>query len=195
MGTNPVLFKEVFKVQYEVFKILVKWLKSDLGKEKYRDTPFFHWRHNCRRSSMDTKTAVACGVLYLFGQGTLTEKAALLRVPRTVFIRVDELVLRTGEMIRIPPMSEQVFLKCRRTGKPFPGAVFALDGTPCKPKGKGRRNDFYCRKGFACLNVQVMYNWRISHIYCVGISSYASAAHVIEACAPATFRLHHHTDG
>ena len=87
------LFKEVFKVQYEVFKILVKWLKSDLGKEKYRDTPFFHWRHNRRRSSMDTKTAVACGVLYLFGQGTLTEKAALLRVPRTVFNRVDELVL------------------------------------------------------------------------------------------------------
>lgn len=42
---------------------------------------------------MDTKTAVACGVLYLFGQGTLTEKAALLRVPRTVFNRVDELVL------------------------------------------------------------------------------------------------------
>lgn len=93
MGTNPTLFKEVFKVQYEVFKILVKWLKSDLGTEKYRDTPFFHWRHNRRRSSMDTKTAVACGVLYLFGQGTLTEKAALLRVPRTVFNRVDELVL------------------------------------------------------------------------------------------------------
>ena len=40
MGTNPMLFKEVFKVQYEVFKILVKWLKSDLGTEKYRDTPF-----------------------------------------------------------------------------------------------------------------------------------------------------------
>ena len=164
------LFKEVFKLQYEVFKILVKWLKSDLGKEKYRQTPFYHWRHNRRRSSMDTKTAVACGVLYLFGQGTLTEKAALLRVPRPTFTRmanmiVDELVLRTGEVIRIPDMNKQVFLKCRRTGKPFPGAVFALDGTMCKLKVKGRRNDFYCRKGFACLNVQVMCDWNMNLVH------------------------------
>ena len=70
----------------------------------------------------------------MFGQGALTEKAALLWISPSTFTRmanmiVDELVLRTGEVIRIPDRSMQVFLKCRRTRKPFPGAVFALDGT------------------------------------------------------------------
>lgn len=158
------VFKEIFKIHYEVFRILVRWLRSRAETEGDERSPFSHWIRHRRRNSMDVNTAVACGVLFLFGKGTLREKSAMLGMSRSSFERaahmiVDELVARSNEVIFIPPMEEQVFLQCRRNGHPFPGALFAIDGTLCKLPVKGRRNDFYCRKGYACLNVQVVCDW------------------------------------
>ena len=56
----------------------------------------------------------------------------------------------------------QVFMRCRNTGMPFPGALFALDGTHVRLAVKGRRNDFYGHKGYASLNVQVMCDWQMN---------------------------------
>ena len=157
-------------MEYEIFMELVEWLEPGSAEERIPQSPLMHWKEHRRSVSMSFKTAVGCGVLFLFGKGTLKEKAALLNVSRSSFERaaqlvIKELVLRGHEVITIPSMSKQVFLKCRRTGKPFPGALFAIDGTLCKLAVKGRRNDFYCRKGYACLNVQVMCDWNMNLVH------------------------------
>ena len=63
--------------------------------------------------------------------------------------------LQRDEAIHFPPKAEQVFLQTRRVRKPFPGGLFAMDGTLCRCTEKGRRNDFFCRKGYPCINVQL----------------------------------------
>ena len=63
--------------------------------------------------------------------------------------------LQRDEAITFPPKAEQVLLQTRRVRKPFPGGLFAMDGTLCRCTEKGRRNDFFCRKGYPCINVQL----------------------------------------
>lgn len=174
---NPMIFKEVFKIDFEVFTAFVNWLvatsvKDRDGNDVQRDqsTPFFKWLNGRRKSSMGPDMAAACGVLYLFGRGTCVEKAAVMKVHRSSFERiasfvVDELMRRTSEVIFIPPAEEQVFPKCHETGQPFEGALFAIDGTLCKCTVKGKRNDYYTRKGMAQINVQVMCNWNLDLVH------------------------------
>lgn len=165
--TSPALFREIFKMDYEVFVVLTNWMCFDHIEERNYDSPFLKWL-KCRRStSMDAKTCVACGILYLCGQGSLNEKASLLGMRRSTFEAaawrvVEELFRRTKEVITIPPQDSQVFMRCRNTGMPFPGALFALDGTHVRLAVKGRRNDFYGHKGYASLNVQVMCDWQMN---------------------------------
>lgn len=119
---------------------------------------------------MDFQTAVACGVLFLYGKGNLEEKAAMFGVRYSTFHRmahmvIDELISRSSEVIYIPRLEDQVFLKCARTKLPFTGALFAIDGTLCKCAVKGKSNECYTRKGQAQLNVQVMCNWNLDLVY------------------------------
>lgn len=62
---------------------------------------------------------------------------------------------RTGKMKQWGDL-----LSIAKRSKPFWRAatsdvLFAIDGTLCRYAVKGRRNDFYCRKEYACINVQV----------------------------------------
>ena len=154
-------------MEYEVFVIFTKWMCFDHIEERTYESSFLKWLKVRRSTSMDVKTCLACGVLYLCGQGTLKEKAAILGMPRSTFEAaawrvVEELFRRTKEVIMIPPQNKQVFMRCRNTGMPFPGALFALDGTHVRLAVKGRRNDFYGHKGYASLNVQVMCDWQMN---------------------------------
>lgn len=154
-------------MEYEVFVIFTKWMCFDHIEERTYESSFLKWLKVRRSTSMDVKTCLACGVLCLCGQGTLKEKAAILGMPRSTFEAaawrvVEELFRRTKEVIMIPPQNKQVFMRCRNTGMPFPGALFALDGTHVRLAVKGRSNDFYGHKGYASLNVQVMCDWQMN---------------------------------
>ena len=60
---------------------------------------------------------------------------------------IAEVVSRSNEVIHFPPKAEQVFVQTGRVRKPFPGGVFAIEGTLCRCTEKGRRKDFIWRKG------------------------------------------------
>ena len=67
---------------------------------------------------MTLHTAVACGVLYLFGSGSLDEKAATLSMHKSTFDAaanrvIAELVERSNEVIYFPLKKEQAFLESR----------------------------------------------------------------------------------
>ena len=163
-NANPMLFKAVFKIDYEVFRLLVQWIRQKPPKPGMEETPLFRWLRKHRKDSVSLATAVACCVLYLFGRGSLNEKAALMGMHKSSYDKtakkvIAELVSRSNEVIYFPPKAEQVFLQTRRVRKPFPGGLFAIDGTLCRCTEKGRRNDFFCRKGYACINVQVVCDW------------------------------------
>ena len=42
--------------------------------------------------------------------------------------------------------------------------LFAIDGTLCRCAVKGGRNDFYCRKGYACINANKS-DWNKNLVY------------------------------
>ena len=161
---NPMIFKKTFKIHYETFDLLVQYLNEKPSREGIEHSALYHWVESRREDSMTLRTAVACGVLYLFGSGSLDEKAATLGMHKSTFDVaanrvIAELVERSNEVIYFPPKDEQVFLESRNVRRPFPGGLFAIDGTLCRCAEKGRRNDFYCRKGYACINVQVVCDW------------------------------------
>ena len=75
--------------------------------------------------------------------GSLNEKAALMGMHKTSYDKtakmvIAELVSRSNEVIYFPPKAEQVFLQTCRVRKPFPGGLFAIDGTLCRCTEKGR---------------------------------------------------------
>ena len=69
------LFKAVFKVDDEVFRLLVQWIGQKGPKPGMEETPLFRWLRKHRKDSVSLATAVAWCVLYLFGRGSLNEKA------------------------------------------------------------------------------------------------------------------------
>lgn len=161
---NPMVFKKTFKIHYETFDLLVQYLNEKPSRQGIEHSALYHWVESRRDDSMTLRTAVACGVLYLFGSGSLDEKAPTLGMHKSTFDVaanrvIAELVERSNDVIYFPPKDEQVFLESRNVRRPFPGGLFAIDGTLCRCATKGRRNDFYCRKGYACINVQLVCDW------------------------------------
>ena len=50
---------------------------------------------------------------------------------------VEELFSRSSEVICFPPKDKQVCMRCSMMDAPFPGALFAMDGTLCMLTTKG----------------------------------------------------------
>ena len=55
---------------------------------------------------------------------------------------VEELFSRSSEVICFPPKEKQVCMM----DAPFPGALFAMDGTLCILTTKGKHNEYVGRK-------------------------------------------------
>ncbi len=151
-NANPMLFKAVFKKDDEVFRLVIQWIGQKGPKPGMEETPVFRWLRKHRKDSVRLATAVAWCVLYLFGRGSLNEKAGLLGMHKSSYDKtgkmvIAEVVSRSNEVIHFPPKAEQVFVQTGRVRKPFPGGVFAMDGTLCRCTEKGRRKDFIWRKG------------------------------------------------
>lgn len=163
-------FKDVMKIDYTIFVSLVNYLCKDRVDTSGNYTSFTKWRKNRRSTSVHADTAVAAGVLFLLGSGTISECALILRMSRSTFyhlanIIVDELLFISSEIIKIPPKEKQVFLYSPGLDNPFPGALFALDGTQVRCYCKGKSNEFYSRKGNAEINVQLLCDWNLNLVY------------------------------
>lgn len=70
---NPMVFKKTFKIHYETFDLLVQYLSEKQSREGVEHSALYHWVESRREDSMTLRTAVACGVLYLFGSGSQQE--------------------------------------------------------------------------------------------------------------------------
>ena len=82
----------------------------------------------------------------------MNEKAGLLGMHKWSYDKtgkkvIAEVVSRSNEVIHFSPKAEQVFVQTGRVRKPFPGGVFAIEGTLCRCTEKGRRKDSIWRKG------------------------------------------------
>ena len=103
---NPMLFKKTIKIHYETFDLLVQYLSEEPSRKGVEHSALYHWVESRRKDSMTLRTAVAC-VLYLFGSGSLDEKAATLSMHKSTFDAaanrvIAELVERSNEVIYFP---------------------------------------------------------------------------------------------
>ena len=170
LGNDPLAFERIFKMHYECFQYIVNWLVGENNSKLNRSTPFQRWYKTKRHSSAAVDTVVACGVLYLFGRGTEMEDASLLGVELSTFHMhaervVEELYRRCSEVICFPPKEEQVCMKSNITDEPFPGALFAMDGTLCMLPARGSHNEFVGRKSLPQINVLVVCDWNMNLVH------------------------------
>ena len=153
----------------ESFMSLTNWLKEcpDYRKPVSR---LYYWDQNRRGNSTPFSCAVLCGVLYLTGKNSIRPGSLELRIPSSSYYLlsqyvVEELVARSHEVITFPPKEEQVFMYMTVVNRPFPGAIFAIDGTMVNLLYKGKDNTNFSRKGAAQLNVQILCDYRRNIVF------------------------------
>ena len=78
---------------------------------------------------------------------------------------VEELFSRSSEVICFPPKEQQVCMRCSMMDAPFPGALFAMDGTLCMLTTKGKHNEYVGRKSLPQMNVLVVCDWNMNLMY------------------------------
>jgi len=166
---NPMRFRDLTHIDFETFCILTNWLKEFPEDRKYTSR-LYKWEQNRRKSSIPFECAVLCGVLYLTSTGTLRAKSFTVSMSTSSYDAIsqyviEELVSRSHEVICFPPKEKQVFMYSSIVKSPFPGALFALDGTLINLLYKGKDNSNYTRKGAAQLNVQIICDWRKNIVY------------------------------
>ena len=56
-------------------------------------------------------------------------------------------------------------MKSNITEEPFPGALFAMDGTLCMLPARGSHNEFVGRKSLPQINVLVVCDWNMNLVH------------------------------
>ena len=115
-------------------------------------------------------TVVGYGVLYLFSDASEMKDCKLLGVEPSTFhsyadMVVEELFSRSSEVICFPPKEKQVCMRCSMMDAPFPGALFAMDGTLCMSTAKGKHNEYVGRKSLPQMNVLVVCDWNMNLVH------------------------------
>ena len=154
LDRDPMEYDRIFKMSFECFQHIVNWMVDKGNPNRNRSTPFQMWYKGVRASSGTrgtVSTVVGCGVLYLFSEGSEMIDCKLLGVEPTNFhsyadMVVEELCSRSSEVICFPPKAKQVCMRCSMMDAPFPGALFAMDGTLCMLTTKGKHNEYVGRK-------------------------------------------------
>ena len=153
LDRDPMELDRLFKMSFECFQHIVNWMVDEGNPNRNRSTPFqrFQMWYKGASASSGTcgtvSTVVGCGVLYLFSEGSEMIDCNLLGVEPVTFhsyadMVVEELFSRSSEVICFPPKEKQVCMM----DAPFPGALFAMDGTLCILTTKGKHNEYVGRK-------------------------------------------------
>lgn len=153
----------------ESFISLTNWL-SECPDYRKSSSRLYQWSQRRLRTSPPFSCAVLCGVLYLTGKSSIRPESLLLRMPASSYYLlaqyvVEELVARSHEVISFPHKEEQVFMYMNVVDRPFPGALFAIDGTMVNLLYKGKDNSNFSRKGAAQLNVQILCDYRRNIVF------------------------------
>ena len=163
-------FDRTFKMSFECFQHIVNWMVDESNPNRNRSTPFQMWYKGARVSSGTVSTVVGCGVLYLFSEGSEMTDCKLLGVEPTIFhsyadMVVEELFSGSSKVICFPPKDKQVRMRCSMMDAPFPGVLFAMDGTLCMLTTKGKHNEYVGRKSLPQMIVLIVCNWNMNLVH------------------------------
>lgn len=163
-------FDRIFKMSFECFQHIVNWVVDEGNPSRNRSTPFQMWYKGARASSGTVSTVVGCGVLCLFSEASEMKDCNLRGVEPTTLhsyadMVVEEIFSRSSEVICFPPKEQQVCMRCSMMDAPFPGALFAMDGTLCMLTTKGKHNEYVGRKSLPQMNVLVVCDWNMNLVH------------------------------
>ena len=173
LDRDPMKFDRILQMSFACFQHIVNWVVDEGNPNRSWSTPFQMWYKGASVSSgtcVTVSTVVGCGVLYFFSEASEMKDCKLLGVEPSTFhsyadMVVEELFSRSSEVICFPPKEKQVCMRCSMMDAPFPGALFAMDGTLCMLTTKGKHNEYVGRKSLPQMSVLVVCDWNMNLVH------------------------------